>query len=246
MTRRNSIARLLPRNCRKGPDLRPMENGVPFPGRRKSVTAGQSGGGLQSEGSGEVSEGEISSADGGTAGPPDISFGSGPTGKWSSVAESVRKGFAGRWDVPGSGTGAGSDIAGGEGNGSDGADSGSGSQTEELAALTPSGPPIFFPLPKFKYLDVRNKKLERTVELTVTLDVVGEEELDMVEEKAEDIHAVLDKELSRIVSKAGRDEDSFAISFLKKRFLMVCNRELGEGVVRGILVQDSKEARSSR
>ncbi len=82
--------------------------------------------------------------------------------------------------------------------------------------------------------------------LQVTLDVVGDEGLDRVKEKADDLHTVLNKDLSRIVSKAEKDKDSFTVSFLKKRFLVVCARELGKGVVREVLIQDSREARSSR
>jgi len=206
---------------------------------------------LKSSGAGlsGVSEGEGSGEDvGGEGGggesvgeevPGDITFGSGPAGEWSSVAESVRKGFAGQRSASRSGVGAESGVSGESGVGG-------GSQEEELAALTPLGPPIFFPLPVFEYLDVRNKRLERAVVLQVTLDVLGDEGLERVEEKADDLHTALNKELSRIVSKAEKDKDSFTVSFLKKRFLVVCARELGKGVVREVLIQDSREARSSR
>lgn len=205
-----------------------------FTEKRKATRGGQygaSGGGGSGEGGGGESVGEEV--------PGDITFGSGPAGEWSSVAGSVRKGFAGQRSASRSGVGAGSGVSGESGVGG-------GSQEEELAALTPLGPPIFFPLPVFEYLDVRNKRLERAVVLQVTLDVVGDEGLDRVKEKADDLHTVLNKELSRIVSKAEKDKDSFTISFLKKCFLVVCARELGKGVVREVLIQDSREARSSR
>jgi len=205
-----------------------------FTEKRKATRGGQygtSGGGGSGEGGGGESVGEEV--------PGDITFGSGPAGEWSSVAESVRKGFAGQRSASRSGVGAESGVSGESGVGG-------GSQEEELAALTPLGPPIFFPLPVFEYLDVRNKRLERAVVLQVTLDVLGDEGLERVEEKADDLHTALNKELSRIVSKAEKDKDSFTVSFLKKRFLVVCARELGKGVVREVLIQDSREARSSR
>ncbi|MBL6934408.1 MAG: hypothetical protein ISR48_03260 [Alphaproteobacteria bacterium] len=200
-----------------------------FTKKRKSAGGGQYR--ASGEGGGEIS------GEGGVEGPGDITFGSGPAGEWSSVPGSAQKGFTKK--RKGSGSGAGSDAGAGSGVGD-------GSQEEELAALAPLGPPIFFPLPVFEYLDVRNKRLERAVVLQVTLDVVGDEGLDRVKEKADDLHTVLNKELSRIVSKAEKDKDSFTVSFLKKRFLVVCARELGKGVVREVLIQDSREARSSR
>ena len=224
----------VPEAAQKGFTEKRKSSGAGLSGASRGEGSGEGGGG--ESGGGEGGGGEIS-GEGGVEGPGDITFGSGPAGEWSSVPGSAQKGFTKK--RKGSGSGAGSDAGAGSGVGD-------GSQEEELAALAPLGPPIFFPLPVFEYLDVRNKRLERAVVLQVTLDVVGDEGLDRVKEKADDLHTVLNKELSRIVSKAEKDKDSFTVSFLKKRFLVVCARELGKGVVREVLIQDSREARSSR
>jgi flagellar basal body-associated protein FliL len=114
-------------------------------------------------------------------------------------------------------------------------------ETPEAAAPA-SATPTYVALDPFVVPVIRDDRVARQVALTVKLELQGGAAKTLVNEKMPLLRDALLTRLHAVLSRGGLDNgQSFDAVRVKRQFLAECDRVLGKGVVREVLIEEATE-----
>ncbi|MGB8275974.1 MAG: flagellar basal body-associated FliL family protein [Alphaproteobacteria bacterium] len=101
--------------------------------------------------------------------------------------------------------------------------------------------PVFITLDPFVMPVIREDRVSRQVSVTVKLEVAGKENAALVKEKLPLLRDAMLTRLHAVISRSRADGQTIDAARVKRVLLAACERVLGKGPVRDVLIEDMAE-----